>query len=162
MANQLYIQEGVVSTGKKKGILAQLFDMRKWVTNLLVEYGLMAADPCCNNGFVANSIETYITATGTGQSTGRALTAQYNVVTAATVSDYCVVLPSAKKNMFVSVTNTDTSGSPDSIRVYPPVGDTYYVTPSSPSGAPFTTVAYGKTVFFISDRDGNWLSIVTP
>ena len=52
MAKPFYIQDGVVSNTEKKGASSytQLFDVKKWTTDLLVSYGLMNGDPCCISG----------------------------------------------------------------------------------------------------------------
>ena len=47
MALSFFIQEGVVSTGKKTvGTLAQLFDVTKWLKFALRSLGVAFYDPC--------------------------------------------------------------------------------------------------------------------
>ncbi len=47
MALSFFIQEGVVSTGKKTvGTLAQLFDVTKWLKFALKSLGVPYFDPC--------------------------------------------------------------------------------------------------------------------
>jgi hypothetical protein len=150
--NSLYIQKAQLVSNPRDP--KKFFNFKKYIIDVLVELGLMAADPCCNNGFVPNSIETSITATGTSQGTGRALTAQYNIITTATTSNYSVILPPAKKNMMVHVLNSDGSGS-DPIRVYAASGNSYYGTLNG-----YATVAYAKNVIFVCNQDGNWISIL--
>lgn len=150
--NSLYIQKAQLVSNPRDP--KKFFNFKKYIIDVLVELGLMAADPCCNNNFVPNSIETLISATGVDQEDGRALTAQYNVITTATSSNYCVVLPPAKKNMMVHVYNSDGSGA-DPIRVYAASGDSYYGTLNG-----FATVAYAKNIIFVCNTDGNWISIL--
>jgi hypothetical protein len=47
MALSFFIQEGVVSTGKKTvGTLAQLFDVTRWLKFALKSLGVVYYDPC--------------------------------------------------------------------------------------------------------------------
>jgi len=117
MNNQLYIQEGVVSTSTKKGVLAQLFDMKKWVTNLLVDYGLIANDPCCLsgvtgiNGNISNAkyaVYNNLTANGTSASTTLVLNYGVNIVTSVTLSNYACKLPQPVTGQVVRVINSST------------------------------------------------------
>ena len=50
MALSFFIQEGVVSTGKKTvGSLAQLFDVTRWLKFALKSLGVAYFDPCATN-----------------------------------------------------------------------------------------------------------------
>ena len=50
MALSFFIQEGVVSTGKKTvGSLAQLFDVTRWLKFALRSLGVAYFDPCDTN-----------------------------------------------------------------------------------------------------------------
>lgn len=46
MALSFFIQEGVVSTTKKKTGLAQLFDVTRWLKFALTSLGVSYYDPC--------------------------------------------------------------------------------------------------------------------
>ena len=118
MANQLYIQEGVVSTGTKKSVFAQFFDMRKWATDLLIEYGLIAGDPCCTggssgiNGNISNatySVYKNLIANNTTSSTTTILDYGVNVFTTVTSTDYACKLPQPVTGKVVMVSNMGTS-----------------------------------------------------
>ena len=152
MNNQLYIQEGVISTSTKKGVLAQLFDMKKWVTNLLVEYGLIANDPCCLpgvtgiNGNISNatySVYKNLTANNTISSTTAILNYGVNVFTTVTSTNYACKLPQPVTGKVVMISNMGTVP--------------LYVYPSNPGGkinnlpidAPAVVPADGKFYEFV-------------
>jgi hypothetical protein len=178
MANQLYIQEGVVSTGTKKGVLAQFFDMRKWTTNLLIEYGLIASDPCCVGGSsgvsgnISNakySVYNNLVANGdclynNGASfavTPTTLVLNYgvNVITTTTQTNYACKLPQPVTGKVVLISNTS---------LYP-----LYVFPSNIGGsinklavdAPFIVPADGNTYQIVCTKNplpGGWNVLSSP
>lgn len=72
MALSFFIQEGVVSTGVKKGrALAQLFDVTRWLKFALQSLGVAYYDPCatdntgvpCTPAVYAGAIPSWTTAT---------------------------------------------------------------------------------------------------
>jgi len=178
MANQLYIQEGVVSTGTKKGVLAQFFDMRKWTTNLLIEYGLIASDPCCvggssgvsgnisnakysvYNNLVANGNCLYDNGSITGAiPTTLVLNYGVNLIITTTQNNYACKLPQPVTGKTVLIINTS---------LYP-----LYVFPSIiggkinslPVDAPFIVPADGNTYQIVCTKNplpGGWNVLSTP
>lgn len=168
MSNQLYIQEGVVSTTKKKGILAQLFDMRKWTTGLLVEYGLVTGDPCCisgTNSVTANisdakySVFTGIAASGTTAADATVLEYGVNVIETSDLSNTGVKLPQPVTGKSVKIINM----SPAAIYVYP--SNTGGQINNLPVDTPLAIPADGTIYEFICTENpfpGNWNSINPP
>lgn len=72
MALSFFIQEGVVSTGIKKGrSLAQLFDVTRWLKFALLSLGVPQYDPCatdstgaiCSGTVYAGAVANWTTAT---------------------------------------------------------------------------------------------------
>jgi phospholipase C len=72
MALSFFIQEGVVSTGIKKGYsLAQLFDVTRWLKFALQSLGVAQYDPCatdvngaiCSGAVYAAAIANWTTST---------------------------------------------------------------------------------------------------
>jgi hypothetical protein len=178
MANQLYIQEGVVSTGTKKSVFAQFFDMKKWTTNLLTEYGLIAGDPCCVSGssgvsgnisnakysvynnLVANGDCLYDNG-GSFAHTPTTLVLNYgvNVITTTTATNYACKLPQPVTGKVVLISNTS---------LYP-----LYVFPSNIGGsinklavdAPFVVPADGNTYQIVCTKNplpGAWTVLSSP
>lgn len=178
MANQLYIQEGVVSTGTKKSIFAPLFDMKKWTTNLLTEYGLIAGDPCCvggssgvsgnitnatysvYNNLVANGNCLYNNGIIYGPvPTTLVLNYGVNLITTTTSTDYACKLPQPVTGKTVLIINSS---------LYP-----LYVFPSNigghinnlPIDAPFIVPADGNTYQIICTKNplpGGWNVLSAP
>jgi hypothetical protein len=72
MALSFFIQEGVVSTGIKKGrAIAQLFDVTKWLKFAMQSLGVAYFDPCatdstgaiCSGAVYAGAVPNWTTAT---------------------------------------------------------------------------------------------------
>lgn len=72
MSLSLFLQEGVVSTGIKKGrSLAQLFDVTKWLKFALQSLGVAQYDPCatdstgaiCSGVVYAGAVSNWTTST---------------------------------------------------------------------------------------------------
>jgi len=178
MANQLYIQEGVVSTGTKKSVFAQFFDMKKWTTNLLTEYGLIAGDPCCVSGssgvsgnisnakysvynnLVANGNCLYDNGAIHGPiPTTLVLNYGVNVIITTTTTNYACKLPQPVTGKVVLISNTS---------LYP-----LYVFPSNIGGsinklavdAPFIVPADGNTYQIVCTKNptpGAWTVLSSP
>ena len=168
MSNQLYIQEGVVSTTTKKTGLAQLFDMRKWVTDLLINYNIINVDPCCASGTTGisgnisqatYSVFTGIAASGTTAVDATVLDYGVNVIETASSNNIAVKLPQPKTGRSVKVINMTSS----------PI----YLFPSNPGGKinnlPIDTAVVippdGVSYEFVCTENpapGNWNGLSTP
>jgi hypothetical protein len=170
MAKPFYIQDGVVSNTQKRGASSytQLFDVRKWTTDLLVDYGILTADPCCSgattgiSGNISNarySVFTGIEASGTTAADATVLEYGVNVVEIADLSNTGVKLPQPVTGKSVRIINMTTVA----IYVYPSnVGGKIN---NLPVDTPLAIPADGTAYEFICTENplpGNWNSINPP
>ena len=166
MKNNLYIQKSQVSTLSKNP--NGLFDLKKWATNLLTDYGVIAGDPCCVSGSTGvsgnisearYSVFTGIQASGVTEVDATVLDYGVNLVEIAGSSNIAVKLPQPVTGKSTKIIN---------MTLLP-----IYVFPSNVGGkinnlpvdTPQTIPADGKVYEFICTENpfpGNWNILSVP
>jgi hypothetical protein len=166
MKNNLFIQKSQVSTLSKNP--NGLFDLKKWATNLLTDYGVIAGDPCCVSGSTGvsgnisearYSVFTGIQASGVTEVDATVLDYGVNLVEIADSSNIAVKLPQPVTGKSTKIIN---------MTLLP-----IYVFPSNVGGkinnlpvdTPQTIPADGKVYEFICTENpfpGNWNILNSP
>jgi hypothetical protein len=167
MAKPFYIQDGVVSNTQKKGASSytQLFDVKKWTTDLLTDYGLIDGDPCCASGATGITNAKYavydnISAQGTNTSgTTTVLNYGVNVIQTVTITDNSAKLPQPVTGKVCIVVNM--SSLP--LYLYPsnPGGKINNLPVDTPLVIPPDGVAY-QFICTENPLPGNWSVLNNP
>lgn len=151
MSTEKFIQKAFVISNPQAFQSKKLFNLTKFVQDVLIDLGFSSAYKCCGGAITINSIGYGLSSAAQDTQTGAyQIINQFNTFSVVTSTNNSAVLPVAKKHSVIYVFNADGA---DALKVYPTVGES-----TNGSANTAVSVAAGKNTVFVSDADGNWVS----